>query len=377
MDFKYTEQQDMLRTMAREFLAIECPKSRTRELEKDERGYDPDTWKRMAELGWQGLLLPAEYDGSGADFMDLVVLMEEMGRNILPGPFFSTVALAALPIMDFASREQQAGYLSAIARGETVWTLAVDEDPADSDYARIGTSARQEDESYLLNGEKTLVPSAGVADYILVAARIRRDRIADKGLTLFIVDMKKPGIEVETIPTITGETLYQVRFKNVKLAGGDVLGAAGEGEDMLGRIMDKAALLKCAEVCGACQALLEMSVAYAGERKQFGKPIGAFQVIQHRLVDMLIQVEGLQHLVYQAAWMMSSGADCSKQIAMAKVKANEVYQRAALDGIRVHGAIGFSLDHDAGLYYRRVLASKFFPLDTGHYLEKVASGIGL
>jgi len=377
LNFKYSEQQDMLRTMAREFLATECPRSRTRELEKDARGYDPGTWIRMAELGWQGLLLPVEYDGSGADFMDLAVLMEEMGRNILPGPFYSTVALAALPIMDYGSEDQQAGYLPAIAGGQTIWTLAVDEDPADCDYARISTSSRQEDGSYLLNGEKTLVPSAGVADYMLVAARIKRNRIADKGLTLFIVDMKKPGIEVETIPTITGETLYQVRFKNVKLASGDVLGAAGEGEDMLGRIMDKAALLKCAEVCGACQALLEMSVAYAGERKQFGKPIGAFQVIQHRLVDMLIQVEGLQHLVYQAAWMMSAGSDCSEQIAMAKVKANDVYQRAALDGIRVHGAIGFSLDHDAGLYYRRVLASKFFPLDAGHYLEKVASGIGL
>jgi len=363
--------------MAREFLATECPKSRTRELEKDARGYDPGTWKRMAELGWQGLLLPAEYDGSGADFMDLVVLMEEMGRNILPGPFFSTVALAALPIMDYGSKDQQARYLPAIACGQTVWTLALDEDPADCDYARISTSARQEDESYLLNGEKTLVPCAGVADYMLVAARIRRGRIADKGLTLFIVDMKEPGIEVEAIPTITGETLYQVRFKDVKLDGADVLGAAGAGEDMLGRILDKAALLKCAEVCGACQSLLEMSVTYAGERKQFGKPIGTFQVIQHRLVDMMIQVEGLQHLVYQAGWMMSAGMDCSAQIAMAKVKANEVYQRAALDGIRVHGAIGFSLDHDAGLYYRRVLASKFFPRDAGHYLEKVAEGIGL
>ena len=377
MNFKYSEQQDMLRTMAREFLATECPKSRTRELEKDARGYDPGTWKRMAELGWQGLLLPAEYDGSGADFMDLVVLMEEMGRNILPGPFFSTVALAALPIMDYGSKDQQARYLPAIACGQTVWTLALDEDPADCDYARISTSARQEDESYLLNGEKTLVPCAGVADYMLVAARIRRGRIADKGLTLFIVDMKEPGIEVEAIPTITGETLYQVRFKDVKLDGADVLGAAGAGEDMLGRILDKAALLKCAEVCGACQSLLEMSVTYAGERKQFGKPIGTFQVIQHRLVDMMIQVEGLQHLVYQAGWMMSAGMDCSAQIAMAKVKANEVYQRAALDGIRVHGAIGFSLDHDAGLYYRRVLASKFFPRDAGHYLEKVAEGIGL
>jgi alkylation response protein AidB-like acyl-CoA dehydrogenase len=377
LNFKYSEQQDMLRAMAREFLASECPKSRTRELEKDERGYDPGTWKRMAELGWQGLILPADYDGSGAGFMDLVVLIEEMGRNILPGPFFATVALAALPIMDFANPEQQARYLPGIAGGETVWTLAVDEDPADGDFARIRTTARQEDRLYLLNGEKTLVPYAAAADYMLSAAHIVRGGTTDKGLTLFVVEMKKPGIKIEPVPTITGENMYLVSFNNVQVEDNDVMEAAGTGEEMLGRILDKAALLKCAEVCGACQALLEMTVAYAGERRQFGKPIGTFQAIQHRLVDMMIQVEGLQHLVYQAGWMMGAGMDCSDQIAMAKVKANEVYQHAALDCIRVHGAIGFSLDHDAGLYYRRVLASRFFPHDTGHYLEKVAAGIGL
>jgi len=377
LNFKYTEQQDMLRTMAREFLAAECPKSRTRELEKDGRGYDPATWKRMAELGWMGLLLPEEYEGSGAGFIDLVILMEEMGRNILPGPFFSTVALAALPIMDCGSKDQQAVHLPLIARGETIWTLAISEDPADRGFSNIRTSARQSGGGYALNGEKTLVPCANVADYMLVPARIGSGNALEKGLTLFIVDMKKPGIEVEVIPTITGETLCQVRFENVALGGGDVLGTAGAAENMLSRILDKAALLKCAEVYGACRAVLDMTVAYAGDRQQFGKPIGTFQVIQHKLVDMLMQVDGLQYLVYQAAWMMSTGADCAAQIAMAKVKANEVYQHAALDGIKVHGAIGFSMDHDVGLYYRRVLASRFFPRDTGYYREKVAAGMGL
>ena len=136
MNFNYTEQQNMLRTMAREFLALECPKSRTRELEKEGKGYDPGTWKRMAELGWMGLLLPVEYEGSGADLMDLVVLMEEMGRNILPGPFFSTVALAALPIMDYGSKDQQAAHLPGIVSGETIWTMAINEDPADSGFSQ-------------------------------------------------------------------------------------------------------------------------------------------------------------------------------------------------------------------------------------------------
>ena len=377
MNFNLTEQQNMLRTMAREFLAGECPKSRIRELEKDGKGYDPGTWKRMAELGWMGLILPGEYEGSGADFMDLVVLMEEMGRNILPGPFFSTVALAALPIMDFGSKDQQAEQLPRIAGGETIWTLAINEDPSDWGFSRIRTSVQPADGACVLNGKKTMVPYANIADYMLVLARIRKGKALEKGLTLFIVDMKKPGIEVAVIPTITGETLCQVKFKNVLLSADDVLGTAGAAENMVRQLLDKAALLKCAEVSGACQAVLEMTVAYAGDRQQFGKPIGTFQVIQHRLVDMLMQVEGLQYLVCQAAWLMSIGSDCSAQIAMAKVKANKVYQCVALDGIKVHGAIGFSIDHDIGLYYRRVLASRFLPYDSGYYLEKVAEEIGI
>jgi alkylation response protein AidB-like acyl-CoA dehydrogenase len=363
--------------MAKGFLTGECPKLKTRELERDGRCYDPGTWKRMAELGWMGLVLPEEYEGSGAGLMDLVVLMEEMGRNILPGPFFPTVALAALPIMDYGSKEQKARYLPGIARGEKIWTLAMNENPADCAFSKVRTSAKPGDGTYVLNGEKTLVPYAIVANYMLVLARRKIGRAQEKGLTLFIVCAKKPGIEVETIPTITGETLCQVKFENVKLCAGDVLGQAGDAENIVRRFLDKAALLKCAEVSGACQAVLEMTNAYAGERQQFGKPIGTFQVVQHRLVDMLMQVEGLQYLVCQAAWMMSSGADCSEQIAMAKVKANVVYQQVALDGIKIHGAIGFSMDHDMGLYYRRVLASRFFPYDTDHYLEKVAEGIGL
>ncbi|RPJ63887.1 MAG: acyl-CoA dehydrogenase [Dehalococcoidia bacterium] len=377
MNFNYTEQQVMLRTMARDFLVKECPKSMTRELEKDKKGYGVDTWRRVAELGWIGLVLPEQYGGSGAGFMDLVILMEEIGRNILPGPFFSTVALAALPIMEYGSDEQKARYLPPIARGEKIWTLALNEVCADSSCRGIKTAARLYDGRYTLNGEKIFVPYAGAADFMLVVARVKRGRLLEKGLTLFIVDMKKPGIDVDVIPTITGEVQCRVKFTGVDLSAGDVLGIAGAADNAIGRMLDKAGLLKCAEVSGACQSVLDITSDYARDRHQFGKPIGAFQIIQHRLVDMLMDVEGLHYLVCQAAWLMSTGADCNGQLAMAKVKANEVYQRVALSGVKIHGAIGFSREHDIGLYYRRVMASKFFPRDTDYYIEKVARGIGL
>jgi alkylation response protein AidB-like acyl-CoA dehydrogenase len=227
-----------------------------------------------------------------------------------------------------------------------------------------------------LNGVKSFVPCAASADYILAPA-LSGTGAGEDALTLCIVDMKKPGVEAEPITTLTGEKLCTVRFNKVRLSKGDFLGQPGCAVEMLEAILEKAALLKCAEVSGACQAVMEMSGAYAGERRQFGRPIGAFQSVQHRLVDMLIEVEGLKFLVYQAAWLMEAGLPWSEQAAMAKVKANNVYQRVALDGIKVHGAIGFTREHDAGMFYRRVPASRFFPRRPQHYLEKVAQGIGL
>jgi 3-oxocholest-4-en-26-oyl-CoA dehydrogenase beta subunit len=377
MDFNFTEQQSMLRAMAREFITSECPKSMVKELETTQKGYDSGLWKRMAELGWLGLTLPEEYGGSNADFMDLVVLMEEMGRNILPGPFFSTIALAAFPLMEFGSEIQKTRYLPSLVNGQKIWTLAVDEVNLDQDYSHIKTTARPGRDGYVLDGEKIFVPYANIADYIIVAARTRTGSALDKGLTLFIVDKTLPGITVEPIPTITGEKQCQVIFKGVQLTDDTVIGARGSAGDLITNTLNRAGLLKCAEVSGACQAVLDMTSNYARERNQFGKTIGAFQVIQHRIVDMLIEVEGLQYLVYQAAWSMSKSLPCSGQVAAAKAKANNVYQRVALDGVKIHGAIGFSMDHDIGLYYRRVMAARFFPYNSDYYLEEVAGDIGL
>ncbi len=377
MDFNFTEHQNMLREEARRFLTKECPKAKVKELEKSEKCYDSQLWLRMAEMGWTGLVLPEEYEGLNADFVDLMVLMEEMGRNILPGPFFSAVALCALPILEYGTDAQKAEYLAPISRGEKVWTLVMTESSGGYGASEINAEAKLQGGEYIINGEKMFVPYADAADYLLVIARTAKGRAPEKGLTFFIVDARKPGIHIETIPTLTGERQCKVSFKDVKVPRANVLGKAGQGWDIIEHIMRKATVLKCAEVSGACQAVLDMSNTYAKERLQFGKPIGSFQVIQHKLVDMLIDVEGLQYLVYQAAWLLSTGAPCDLQIAMTKAKANEVYRSVALSGVKIHGAIGFTMDHDIGLYYRRVLGSASFLGDTDFHLEKVASSIGL
>jgi alkylation response protein AidB-like acyl-CoA dehydrogenase len=377
MDFNFSEQQNMLRNEARRFLTKECPKTKVKELEKDERGYAPQMWRDMADMGWMGLVLPEEYGGLNADFIDLMVLMEEMGRNILPGPFFSTVALCALPLLEYGKDVQKLEYLPQIAKGEKIWTLAMTESSGDYRASAIKAEAKSEGGEFVINGEKMFVPYANVADYLLVIARTAKGKVPEKGLTFFIVNARNPGINIEIIPTLTGEKQCKVSFKNVKIPKEDILGKMGQGWDIVEYIMRKATILKCAEISGACQAVLDMSNTYAKERMQFGKPIGSFQVIQHKLVDMLIDVEGLQYLVYQAAWLIGTAAPCDLQIAAAKARANEVYRSVALSGIKIHGAIGFTMDHDIGLYYRRVLEAESFLGDTDLHLEKVAVNIGL
>lgn len=377
MDFNFSEHQNMLREEARRFLTKECPKAKVKELEKSDKCYDPEIWRRMAEMGWMGLVLPEEYEGLNADFMDLMVLMEEMGRNILPGPFFHTVALCALPILEYGNDTQKAEYLAPISRGEKIWTLAMTESSGGYGASAIKIGAKPEGEEFVINGEKMFVPYADAANYLLVIARTAKSRVPEKGLTFFIVDVKRPGIHIETIPTLTGERQCKVSFKDVKIPGENILGKVSLGWDIVEHIMRKATVLKCAEVSGACQAVLDISNTYAKERLQFGKPIGSFQVIQHKLVDMLIDVEGLQYLVYQAAWLLSTSAPCDLQIAMAKARANEVYRSVSLSGVKIHGAIGFTMDHDIGLYYRRVLGAASFLGDTDFHLEKIAVTIGL
>jgi len=373
MDFKLSEDQEMLRSLARDFLTKECPKAKVRELERDEKGYDPQMWERMAELGWLGLVFPENYGGTGATFLDLVLLTEEIGRNILPGPFFSTV-VCALPILEYGDEEQKAKFLPQIANGAAIWTLALIETLGGYKASEIKTSARIGDGGYVIEGTKLFIPNATVASHLLVAAQTGE---GDKGITMFVVDAHSPGVEVEVIPTIAQDKQCQVTFSKVKVPEGNVLGDVGGGWSIVEFILERAAILKCAEVSGGCQAVVEMTNAYAKDRVQFDKPIGSFQAIQHRLVDMFVNVEGLQYLVYQAAWEISAGSPSKLHISLVKAKAGEVYQETCLDAIKIHGATGFTREHDVGLYFRRVKASEFAMGDTDLWRERVAVELGL
>jgi alkylation response protein AidB-like acyl-CoA dehydrogenase len=377
MDLALSEEQEMLKTMARDFLTDKLPKTVVKEIEESESGYSPELWKEMAGLGWMGLAFPEKYGGSDMSFLDLAILLEEMGRACLPGPYFSTVILGGLTILDIGTEEQKQEYLPKIASGETIFTLALTEPNARYDAGGIETRAVAEKDSYIINGTKLFVSDAHVADYMLVVARTEVKAKAEKGITIFIVDAKSPGINHTVLKTIANDKLCEVVFDQVKVPKENILGQLNQGWSEVEKIIQRAAVAKCCEMVGCIQQALDMTVSYAKERKQYDRPIGSFQVIQHYCADMATDVDGTRLSTYQAAWMLSDGLPCTKEIAIAKAWAGEACQRVMALAHQIHGAIGVTIDHDLQYYTRRAKAAEVSFGDASFYREIVAQEMGL
>ena len=377
MDLALSEEQEMLKTMAHDFLTDKLPKTVVKEIEESEEGYSPELWKEVAGLGWMGLAFPEKYGGSDMSFLDLAILLEEMGRACLPGPYFSTVVLGGLSILDIGSEEQKQEYLPKIANGEAIFTLALTEPSARYDAGGIETKATADGDNYILNGTKLFVPDANVADYMLVVARTEAKSKAEEGITIFIVDAKSPGISHTVLKTIANDKLCEVVFDQVKVPKENTLGELNQGWKEVQKIIQRAAVAKCCEMVGCIQQALDMTVDYAKERKQYDRPIGSFQVIQHYCADMATDVDGTRLSTYQAAWMLSEGLPCTQEVAIAKAWAGEACQRVMALAHQIHGAIGVTIDHDLQYYTRRAKAAEVSFGDASFYREIVAQEMGL
>jgi alkylation response protein AidB-like acyl-CoA dehydrogenase len=376
MDLRFTETQEILKKMARDFLTTECPKTLVRKLEQSEEGYSPELWKKMAELGWMGLIIPEEYGGMGYTFQDLVVLLEEIGRNILPGPFIATIT-STFPILEVGTEEQKKELLPKIAQGELILTTALLEGEGVFDASGIAVKATPKGDDFIINGTKLFVEMAHVANHILCVTRTKDGTSPEKGITLFIVDSTTPGISCEVIPTIAADKLCEVRFKDVTVPKKNMLGKIDEGWSIVEMMLRKGAIAKCAESIGAIETCVEMTVAYSKERVQYERPIGAFQALQHKMADMWTAMETSRYLVYETAWMESEGLPCAKEASMAKAYVNEAYKDVSKWAVRLHGAIATSADHDIPLYYRRSKAADIAFGGTDFHREIVAQKIGL
>ena len=366
MDFSLTSDQELIKNTARKFLEKECPKVRVRELMTDKKGYDPETWNQMAELGWMGLALPEEYGGFGGGLADLALIMEEMGRALLPSPFLSTTA-CALALAAFGTAKQKEKYLPALAEGRALWPLALTEENNSSKSLEM--TARAEGKDYVLEGTKLFVPFGHVADAYLVAAR------TDRGLTIFIVEAGSQGVEKERLPTTARDQRWEIRFSQVRVPKENILGEADKGALVLDFIRHRIALLKSAEMLGGAQAVLETTTAYTKERVQFGAVIGSFQAVQHNLVDLFNDLQGLRWLVYEAAWRSDAGLPdlpAAPLISMAKARSNTLYEKACMDCLKLHGAMGFTEELDLGLYHLQTRAWLEEGGDTRFHLERIA-----
>jgi alkylation response protein AidB-like acyl-CoA dehydrogenase len=375
MNLSFTEEQEILRKFARDFLTSKFPKKVVKDIEESESGYSPDIWKEMTELGWMGLPFPEKYGGTGMTFLDLAVLLEEMGRGAMPGPYFSAV-LNGFHILDVGTEAQKQEYIPRIAQGKAIFALALAEAGGMYDAASIKTKAVPEGDSWIINGTKLFVPNAHVADYILCVARTDDKAKPEKGLTTFIVDAKQPGISHTLLKTMAGK-LCEVTFKDVKVPKGNVLGKLNQGWSDIKSVLYRAVLANCFLMVGMAQQVLDMTVDYAKERKQFDRPIGSFQIIQHYCADMLTDVEGMRLSAYQAAWKLSEGLPCAEEIAVTRAWAIQASERIVGLAHQIHGAIGVAIEYDLHYYTRSLKAYELSAGSADFYREVVAQGMGL
>src|SRR5215470_20043696 len=369
MNFGFNEEQELLRSTARKFFENEC----------GSEGMTPELWKKLAEQGWLGLIVPEAHGGMELGVVDLVVLMEEMGRAVVPGPFFSTVLLGGLSLLEVGSEAQKKAWLPKLTSGEARATLAWMEPSADLGAHGITLSASAKGSGYVLNGTKLFVPDAHTADLIVVAARTAGGRTPEDGITLFLLPKATSGLTVTLLPTMDQtRKLCEVTFKDVAAGVDTVMGQAGAGWASLARVLDRATVGLCAEMCGGAQKVLDMTVEYAKIRQAFGRPIGSYQGVKHRAADMLVDVENSKSITYYAAWAMDEGVpEGPLAVSMAKAYVSDAYRRVSGAGIQLHGGIGFTWEHDLHLYFKRAKGSEFTFGDATWHRERVAQLVNL
>jgi alkylation response protein AidB-like acyl-CoA dehydrogenase len=378
MNFGFNDEQELLRSTARKFFENECGSDTVRRLMETPEGISPELWKKMAEQSWLGLVYPEAYDGMGLGLVDLVVLMEEMGRAVVPGPFFSAVVLGGLVILEAGSEAQKKEWLPRIAAGDKRVALAWMEPSAQLGPAGVTLTAIEKGGRYTLSGTKLFVSDAHTADALVVAARTKAGAGAD-GVSLFLLPRGAAGLQVSLLPTMDQtRKLCEVTCAEVTVGPDALLGAANGGWAPLARVLDRATVALCAEMCGGAQKVLDMTVEYAKIRQAFGRPIGSYQGVKHRAADMLVDVENSKSITYYAAWALDEGApEAALAVSMAKAYVSDAYRRVAAAGIQLHGGIGFTWEHDLHLYFKRAKGSEFTFGDATHHRERVAQLVNL
>jgi len=345
--------------MAKEFVNRESSLRRIRELRTDETGFSQDVWKKMSELGWLGMLFPERVGGQGMGMVETVVVMEELGRGLMPEPMLSSVLLGAMALLQGGSDAQQAEWLPRLVEGKALLSLAHLERQSRYDPFDVATAAKRAGAGWSLSGEKIFVPDAGVAERIVVTARTGGGRREREGVELFLVDPKAKGVTLTAVPMMDWRRRFTVKLENVKVGGGERLAGGQPADQAIESVLGRATVGLCAEMLGAMNQAFDMTVDYLKTRKQFGVPIGSFQALKHRCADQFVQTELARSSVYYAAMCIDENMpDAAIAISTAKARCNDAFHLIANEAIQMHGGIGMTDEHDIGFFLKRARAAE-------------------
>lgn len=362
MDFKFTDEQNMVRDLARGILAKEVDTDRVKAAEQTESWHDARLWSTLADAGLLGIAVDEAYGGMGLGLLELATLLEEIGRVVAPVHVFPTLVLAGLPIAALGTAEQKSRWLTAIASGEALLTGAI----GNGDAATPATiTAKRDASGWILNGTASMVPAADLAARILVPVRV------DNGTAVFLVDPQAQGVHVTRNATSRGEPVFDLVLADVAVPEADLLGGGTmPSARALDRIRAQATTATCATQVGVSERALELTSAYVRERIQFGVPIGSFQAVQHRLADAYIDVQSMRWVMWRAAWKLSRGEDATREVAIAKFWASEGGARVAASAQHLHGGIGVDIDYPIHRYF---LWSKTLELSFGNATQQLVT----
>ena len=369
-----TEEQSMLRDSARGFINEKAPVAHLRKMrdDRDATGFSRDLWKGFAEMGFAGLLVPENFGGSGLGAVEAGIVLEEIGRNLMPSPFLSTAVLAASALTRGGNAEQQAAYLPKIADGSLIATLAVDEGAKHKPH-NIAMQAVRAGNGFKLNGAKALVVDGHVADLLIVAARTSGNTGERGGLTLFLVDPKAKGVSVERTVMVDANNAARIAFDNVDVSADAVLGEVDQGGELLDAVLNIGRGAVASEMVGLSEEVFNRTVTYLKERKQFGKLIGEFQALQHRAAQLYIDIEISRAATLKALQTLDqNAAEADHAVAVAKAHAGTTATRAVQEGVQMHGGMGMTDQFDIGLFMKRARVCQELFGDANFHTERLA-----
>lgn len=376
MTLVLSEEQELLQQSAREFVRDRSSLARVRALRDagDPDGFSRELWSEMARLGWLGIVLPERYGGAGLRYVDLAVVMEELGRGLMPEPVISTVLLGGNAVLLGGNAAQQQEHLPEIAAGRRLFALAYQELRSRYDLARVEARAAGDGAPWVLRGEKAHVLDGHAADWLVVSARTSGAVSDTRGVTLFLLPAKTPGVEIVPHTRVDARRAAVVRLDGVRVGRDAVLGDVDDGGTLLERVVARSTVGLCAEVVGSMTAAFEMTIDYLKTRVQFGVPIGSFQALKHRAAQMYVEVELARSAVMAAAHSVDDGDDdaTARAVSVAKAKCSDAFVLIGNEGVQMHGGIGMTDEHDIGFFLKRARAAEMTFGDAAHHRDRLA-----